>query len=207
MGSILSNDLAAPTTGAQEYKAKIEQELDKPAGKRNLAKMEFWERRLDSLEHPPTKLCRGPKDVTASMVQELGQPFPDSILADIATISTALTSQIVKPIPYFCAPPVDSGLRDGTIFAHSDEGEDAFGLVNRYQAFEDRCGMLVGEMVTERTALVCITEITGLLWKLFARHTNLGPVLAIQYNSKNGDGTSRGGSFPVKLCIWMISLR
>eukprot|EP01036_Dinobryon_divergens_P036282 gene36282-47219_t len=142
------------------------------------------------------KVARIQTDCSQKSVQAVCVPFDSNVLNDKNLLLNALLSSLITKIPVdrLCIP--GSGLNVDTVFVRSDNGEEATMLVDRFVAFEHRCAELrVG--MSEESVLLCITEITGMMWRRMASLLKISPVFKVLYNNKKDlTGATEGDGRP-----------
>lgn len=132
-------------------------------------------------------------DCSDETIRRLCVPFDERVLVDIGLLKEALTPRLLVKIPL---GPYASGLCVAGVFEESYDDRETCYLVHRFRAFEARCGeLMLG--VSEKTILVCITEVTGMMWRHMAMVMQLNPVLSYRYHIKEvGDATDERDDRP-----------
>lgn len=140
-------------------------------------------------------MARRREDCSDETMRLLCVPFDASVLDDITLLKDALAQPLLAKIPRDSIFLPDSGLDVATVFDMDSGGREAFFLVSRFNAFEDRCRELRPGM-SEENVLACITEVTGMMWRRMASATQLKPVFSYSLNRKDVSGATEGGGRP-----------
>ena len=123
-------------------------------------------------------------------------PFDDGVLSDAILLTRALRSTVLAKIPVDRLIVPGSGLAVPSVFVKNDNGEEAVTFVDRFSAFEQRSYELRSGM-SEENVLACVTEVTGMMWRLMASFfQDFAPVFKVLYNKKDLSGATEGDGRP-----------
>lgn len=151
---------------------------------------------VPSPPEPPAKLARKQIDSSNAVVKEICIPFADTVLGDLEVLKAALLSGLPATIPTGSRVVTEgSGLGDARVFIATEEQEACL-LVDRFTAFKARAQSLVGDTRSEETVLTCITEITGIFWKMLSVEVQLQELFTYSYNKIDASGATEAGLRP-----------
>ncbi len=128
--------------------------------------------------------------MSKQIAKRICQPFSVDCLDNVQTAVHALKSPILERIPVL---EDTSGIQD--VFVKSANLTTATFFVERFKAFEIRCNHLRVD-ISKRSVFVCITEITGLMWKYLIDFIDLPNLFEAKYNQKDPTDTTERNHRP-----------